>query len=535
MSVTQVTRGELVELSASAEEKLKESKHYNPDIAPTKFADRTWRTKDVADLWLGLSVSIPALALASSLVALGVSPLLSIINVVLGNLIILIPIQLNSHVGTKYGIPYPIYARLTFGNKGAQLSSISRSVIGCGWAAIQSWVGGGAVAALIGIAIHFFSDQKRTIALPGNDHVVVGQLIGFIIFMLVCGVVAYNGMDKIKFVQNIGGPLLIVVIIALFAWSAYTIKSTGHSVMDVLTAGNDQALIEKNGGFAFVYLAGLTGNIAYWSTVALNIPDFSRMARSQKDQFNGQMIGMPGPMAICAIAGALFAQATLYKYGTASFDPTTVFYYVDNKFAVFVCAIGVIVATLTTCVAANIVAPANGWSNLAPTKISFKKGVVITVLAAIFVAQPWFIYGSGAAYIFTWLNNYGTIIAPVAAILCADYFICKQKRVDVYSLYLGTDGRYRYSNGWNWPAIIAWAASFILPLLGNTAFKYAGSGRTTPNVLDMIAANGYLFSFAVAFIVYVLLMRSNAFGTQEHKGFVSEEEYDAMTAPLEEQ
>ncbi len=530
--ITQLKKGELYELSPEAEAEIKASPYYNEDLAPTKVAERTWTTRDVADLWLGLSVSIPALALASSLVALGVSPLLAIINVILGNLIILIPIQLNSHVGTKYGIPYPIYARLTFGTHGAQLSSVSRSIIACGWTSVQSWVGGGAVAALIGVLIPFFSDQNQTIALPGNDHVVIGQFIGFVIFILICGWVAYNGMDKIKFVQNFGGPILVVVILALFAWSVITIQKTGHSAFDVFTAGNNEELINKNGGFAFVYLAGLTANIAYWATVALNIPDFSKMAKSQKDQFNGQMIGMPIPMAICAIAGAMFAQATLYAYGEASFDPTTVFYYVDNKIAIIICAFGVVIATLTTCVAANIVAPSNGWSNLAPQKISFKKGVIITVLISIFVTEPWFIYGSGAAYIFTWLNNYGTIIAPVAAILCADYFVCKEKRVDVASLYKGNDGRYRYSNGWNWCGVIAWGCSFIIPLLGNTVFSFAGSGRTTPNFLDMIAANGYLFSFIVAFVVYVALMRSSMFGGPKEKGFVTVEEDKAMTREI---
>ena len=239
MAITQIKKGELYELSPAAEKELEASKYYNADLAPTKIKDRTWTTKDVADLWIGLSVSIPALALASSLVALGVSPLLAIINVILGNLIVLVPIQLNSHVGTKYGIPYPIYARLTFGTKGAQLSSISRSIIGCGWTSVQSWVGGGAVAALIGIVFSYFSDQSQTIALPGNDSVVVGQFIGFIIFVLICGWVAYTGMDKIKFVQNFGGPLLIVVVAALMIWSIMTINASGHSVMDVFSEGNN--------------------------------------------------------------------------------------------------------------------------------------------------------------------------------------------------------------------------------------------------------------------------------------------------------
>lgn len=526
---TQKESNGLFELTPKAAEELKSSKYYNEDLAPTKLSERNWSTLSICNLWVGLSISIPALALASSLVALGISPLLAVINVVLGNLIVLIPIQLNSNIGTKYGIPFPIFSRMTFGNKGTQIPTISRSVIACGWTAVQSWVGGGAVAALIGIAIPMFADQSATIALPGNDKVAIGQLIGFAIFILIVGWVAFNGMDKIKWVQNIGGPLLIIVILGLFAWSFSAITASGHSLMDVLREGNDPILIEQNGGFAFVYLAGLTGNIAYWSTMALNIPDFSRYAKSQKSQFRGQLAGMPIPMFICALVGALFAQATKYTVGEAMFDPTSVFYYVDNKALVAICAIGVIVATLTTCVAANVVAPANGFSNISPTKISFKKGVIVTCLIACFVTQPWWIYGSGSSYIFNWLNNYGMIIAPVAAILVADYFVCKQKRVDVADLYKGNDGRYWYSNGWNKNAIIAWVVSFIIPMLGNTVFKYQAGSNLTPNFIQMVAANGYLVSFALAFIVYVVLMKSSSGGSPAQKGFVTQEEHDGFT------
>lgn len=523
--ITQEKKNGLYELTPEMTEQLKESKYYNKDLAPTVVSERNWTTLNICNLWIGLAVSIPALALASSLVALGVSPLLAIINVILGNVIILIPIQLNSHVGTKYGIPFPIFARMTFGNKGAQVPAVSRSVVACGWTAIQSWVGGGAVAALLGVVIPMFSDQSITVALPGNSSVVVGQLIGFIIFMLVVGWVAYNGMDKIKWVQNLGAPMLIIVIAGLFVWSCIAIKNSGHSIMDVFSVGNDEALIEANGGFAFVYLAGLTGNIAYWSTMALNIPDFSRYARSQKDQFMGQLTGMPVPMAVCAIVGAFFAQATKFTIGEAMFDPTSVFYYAENKIFVIVCALGVIIATLTTCVAANVVAPANGFSNINPKKITFKMGVLITCFAAIFIAQPWWIYGSGAGYIFNWLNNYGTIIAPVAAILMADYFVCKKQRVDVADLYSGEGGRYHYKTGWNKCAMIAWVVSFILPILGNTVLAYKSGSGTAPNLIQMIAANGYLFSFIVAFVVYVALMNSGFGGSKAQKGYVTEEEH----------
>lgn len=524
---TQQEKNGLFELTPEAAAELSNSQYYNPDLAPTTVKERTWNALSICNLWVGMSICIPSLALASSLVALGISPMLAVINVILGNVIVLIPIQLNSKIGTKYGIPFPIFSRMTFGSKGTHLPTFSRSIIACGWTAVQSWVGGGAIAALIGVAIPMFADQNATVALPGNDSVVVGQMIGFFIFMILVFLVAYNGMEKVKWVQNVGGPILIIVILGLLLWSLNAISTSGHSLANVFTAGNDTALIEQNGGFAFVYMAGLTGNIAFWSTMALNIPDFSRFAKSQKSQFMGQLIGMPIPMALCAFVGALFAQATKYTVGEALFDPTNVFYYVDNKGLVIICSIGVIMATITTCVAANVVAPANGFSNISPKRINYKKGVLISCLIATFITQPWWIYGSGSSYIFTWLNNYGTIIAPVAAILIADYFISKKQLVDVAGLYQGEGGRYWYDGGWNKNAMIAWAVSIVIPLLGNTVLKYHAGSNLKPNFLQYLAANGYIISFIIAIVVYVALMKS-AEGKANY-GFVSEEEHEAFT------
>lgn len=524
--ITQQERNGLFELTPEAKADLEKSAYYNPDLAPTTVEQRNWSTASICNLWIGMSICIPSLTLASSLVALGISPLLSVLNVILGNLIVLIPIQLNSKIGTKYGIPFPIFSRMTFGNKGTHLPTLSRSIIACGWTSIQAWVGGGAVAALIGIVVPMFADQSNTVAMPGNDSVVVGQLIGFFIFMVFVFFVAYNGLDQVKWVQDIGGPVLVVVIVLLMFFSISMIHNAGYTIGEAFSQGNDMALINANGGFAFVYMAGLTANIAFWSTMALNIPDFSRYAKSVKSQFNGQMLGMPLPMALCAFVGALFAQATRLTTGEAQFDPSAVFYYVDNKLLVAICAIGVVMATITTCVAANVVAPANGFSNMAPTKISYKKGVIITVIIAVVVMQPWFIYGSGAAYIFTWLNNYGTIIAPVAAILIADFFFVKKELVDVAGLYQGEGGRYWYSGGWNGCAMIAWVCAFIIPLLGNTVLAYNGQG--SPNFIQYLAANGYIVSFVIAMVVYVPLMNGKK-GTAGY-GFVSQEEHDAFTS-----
>lgn len=520
---TQVEQAGLYELTEEARAELVGSKYYNKDLEPSSISQRTWTTYNITALWVGMCICIPSLSLASAAIALGLSPWLAVLNVILGNLIILIPMQLNSHAGTKYGIPFPIFARLTFGPIGAHVPSVLRGLVACGWTSVQAWVGGGAVAAMLGLVIPFFSDPSITIGLPGNSAVVVGQVIGFFLFMLFVLWVAYNGFENIKWVQNIGSPILVVVIVLLFIWSVAQVQGAGIGAFEVMSQPNDWAALEANGGMFYVFAACLTGNIAFWATMALNIPDFSRYAKSQKVQFRGQLYGMPLPMFVMAFIGAYFAQATKLTMGQAMFDPTNVFYHVDNAFVIFVCAIGVILATITTCVAANVVAPANGFSNLSPSRISYKKGVVITCIIACFVMQPWWIYGSGAAYIFTWLNNYGIILAPVAAIFVADYYICKKRRMDVAALYAGDQGRYWYKGGVNWAAIIAWVAAFILPLLGNTVFLYDGGA---PNLLDNISANGYIFSFVVGIVVYMLLMKLPSFALNS---YITEEEELAMT------
>lgn len=506
---TQVVRGGLYELTEEARAELVSSKYYNDDLAPTSVSQRTWTTYNISMLWVGMAICIPSLSLASGLIGMGVSPWLAIINVALGNLIILIPIQLNSQIGTKYGIPFPLFARLTFGTRGAQIPAILRAVTACGWTSVQAWVGGGAVAAMLGIIFPVLADASVTIDLPswgGMQTVAVGQFVGYTLFIIFIAWIAYNGMEQIKWIQNIGGPLLLVVMVALLIWAVAYAGGSGYSFGDILNSGNNDRLIQSNGGFLVVYLSGLMGNIAFWATMALNIPDFSRYAKSQAAQFKGQLYGMPLPMAFCAFVGAVFAKATELVDGEAMFDPTGVFYHIENKLLVLIAALGVIAATVTTCVAANVVAPANGFSNMNPKKISYKKGVVATIIIAFFILQAWWIYGSGSAY-FTWMNAYGTILAPIAAIFIADYFICKSKQIEMVSLFKGEGGRYWYNGGFNYAAIIAWVVSFILPLLA-----YFPIGGGFGSFLNAINTVNYLWSFAIGFIVYVLLMRTDLAG-----------------------
>jgi len=448
--------------------------------------------------------------MASGLVGLGLSPWTAVLNVTLGNLIVLIPMQLNSHAGTKYGIPFPVFARLTFGSIGAHIPSLSRALVACGWNAVQCWIGGGAVAALVGVFAAGFLTMTP-ISLPGAA-VGPGYLIGYFIFLALVLFFSTKGSEGIKKLQSIGAPILVVLSVALLIWSTTLATSEGYTVGDILSGSGDPAVLAASGGFMFVFMAGLTGNIAFWATLALNIPDFSRYAKSQKAQFRGQLYGMPTAMFACAFIGAYFAQATLLVDGVAEFNPIDVLGRLDSPIIAIIAALSVMVITLTTTIAANVVAPANAFSNLAPSKVTFNTGVIITVILSI-IYSPWWIFGDPNAYIFIWLGTYGTILAPVAAIFVADYYIVKNRTIDVMALFQGPEGRYWYQGGVNVKALVAWVAAVILPFVDQGTGMFGG----------WLDANSYIVSFVLGFIIYQLLMKG------EKTSFLTEEEHEAMT------
>ncbi|MDR2089929.1 MAG: NCS1 family nucleobase:cation symporter-1 [Clostridiales Family XIII bacterium] len=505
---TQKERGGLYELTDAARAELIDSKYYNKDLSPTSLSERNWSTYHIAALWIGMSVCLPSFAMASSLVGLGLSPWLAVLNVALGNVIVLVPIQMNSHAGTKYGIPFPVFARMTFGAVGAHIPALSRAITACGWNAIQSWIGGAAIVSLIAVFVPSFKDLDSA------------QYIGFFLFLAAVCLVAARGAHAIRLLEAISAPVLIALTVGLFVWSLMLANGGGFGFADVIRAKTNYGLVADNGGLLYVFLGGLTANIAFWATMALNIPDFSRYAVNQKAQFRGQLYGMPLAMTVCAFVGAFFAQATslvgiVNADGSPVFDPTVALNHLPYPALTFIVAIGVLVATITTDIAANVVAPANGFSNISPKRISYAFGVVISCVIAV-LYQPWNIFGGAAAYIFDWLNVYGGILAPIAAIFIADYYVVKKRNVDVRALYQGTEGRYWYRSGWNLRAIVAWVCGFILPTLGGTVLK-----GNVP--LSWISANGYIIGFIIGFAVYVLLMKS------ESASLISDEEAAAIT------
>jgi NCS1 family nucleobase:cation symporter-1 len=457
--------------------------------------------------------------MASGLVGQGLSPWLAVLNVILGNVIVLIPIQLNSHAGTKYGIPFPVFARLTFGVRGAQLPSLSRAITACGWNGVQCGVGGAAVMFLVKALFPSLDNSTMTAA-----------WIGFFIFLILTWLITSFGSKTIRIFESVGSPILVIMSVALFVWALVIASKAGYSFGDVVSS--DISAGEVKGGFLLVFLGGLTANIAFWATMALNIPDFSRYAKSQKAQFRGQLYGMPLAMAVCAIIGAIYAQATFLaqlavdETGKAIplFSPTDALNYIGTgggaRAIMFFVGIGVIIATLTTNVAANVVAPANGFSNISPKKISYRLGTTFACLIAI-IYFALNLSGSAAGPMFTFLNVYGGILAPVAAIFIADYYIVKKRNLDVQALYMGSGGRYWYQSGWNLRAILAWVLGAIIPTV--VSILQAAGVSDIPAVLTWINANAYIFGFVVAFILYILFMQN------EKGSSISDEEEAALT------
>ena len=500
---TQVEFSEgLFELSEETLQELSSSKYMNADLKPTSVSERTWNTYNVGMLWVGMVICITGFSYAAALIALGMAPIIALVNVLIGNLIILIPMQLNSHAGTRYGIPFPVFSRITFGRIGAHIPSLTRAIVAAGWCAVQCWVGGAAFSSIISV----FSDSWDTEGM--------GRFIGFGLFLILTLILGLKGAEGIKLIESFGSPILIVLCVGLVFWIVSLGNECGVSVGEMFLAGNNYEVLDANGGMAYVFMAGITSNIAVWATLALNIPDFSRYAKSQKAQFRGQLYAMPTSVMALVVVGAMFAKVTEVAYGKAEFDPTAVLLHLNNKAVVFIVSVGVIIATLTTKMAANVVAPANGFANLAPKKISYKVGIVITCILCI-LYRPWWMYGDAGAFMFSWLGTCGTILGPVAAILVADYFVIKKKRINVKALYDEQDDTYTYNKGWNIRAIAAWILGFTVPLLG----KF-GIGGTVTMWLD---ANSYIVGFLIAFVLYSLFMKS------EKKSNLSQEEFEAIT------
>jgi NCS1 family nucleobase:cation symporter-1 len=471
----------------------------NADLAPVPPEARTWNVWHIASLWIGMAICIPTYTLASSLVDRGWTWQAAVASVVLGNLIVLVPIALNSHAGTRYGIPFPVMARAAFGVRGANVPSLLRAIVACGWFGIQTWIGGWAIFKLLEAIWPGIASLPRI--LPQFVGLGTGEFLCFMLFWGIQVWIVLRGMESIKILETWGSPFLLAVGAALFVWAWNRAGGLGPMLQHSAPAAG----ATERAGITSVFGAGLTSAVGFWGTMALSIPDFSRHARSQRDQVIGQALGLPLTMALFAFIGAAVTNATTTIFGERISDPVALLARIGGPLMIAISMLGLTVATLTTNIAANVVAPANGFSNLAPHRISFRAGAIITALVGILM-MPWKLYNDAAAYIFTWLIGYGALLGPVAGIMIVDYFFVRKQNLDVDALYR-RGAAYEYRNGVNWIAMVA----LIIGVAPNIPGFLGALGVILVSAFWTSIYNwAWFVGFFLSAIIYIAGMRSTS-------------------------
>jgi NCS1 family nucleobase:cation symporter-1 len=431
---------------------------YNRDLAPIPKDKRDWTTYNYAALWVGMCVCIPTYMLASGLIAGGMNWWQAIGTILLGNLIVLIPMLLNADAGARYGIPFPVFVRASFGVRGANVPAVLRALVACGWFGIQTWIGGQAINSMLQILS------------PAWAHFSLGKWICFFAFWALNMFVVYRGIHTIKLLEGVAAPFMLGVGLLLLWW----VTSKAGGLGPVLRAPSQ--LRSASAFFAF-FVPALTGMVGFWATVALNIPDFTRYAKSQKAQIVGQAIGLPTAMTLYSFIGVAVTSASVVLFGEPIWDPVQLVGRFNQPLIAFVALIALLIATLNTNVAANVVSPSNDFSNLNPRLISFRTGGLITGVVGVLM-MPWKLMGDYSAYIFGWLGGYSGLLGPIAGVMIADYFLVRHAQLNVDDLYR-RGGIYEYQNGFNLRALVALAAGIVLALIGLVVpqlhFLYTGA------------------------------------------------------------
>lgn len=447
---------------------------YNEDLAAIPPERRTWGTYNYASLWVAMSVCIPTYMLASGLIAGGMSWKQAIGTILLGNLIVLVPMILNAHAGTKYGIPFPVYVRASFGVRGANIPAVLRALVACGWFGIQCWIGGQAVFSMLRVLWPAAAAHAAT------------PWICFFSFWLLNMLVIWRGIETIKFLEGIGAPFMLAVGLLLLWW--ITRKAGGLG--PVLSTPSK---FKTTSEFLHFFIPSLTGMVGFWATVALNIPDFTRYAKSQKAQMVGQALGLPTAMTLYSFIGVAVTSASAVIFGEAIWDPVALLGRFNEPIVASIALIALLIATLNTNVAANVVSPSNDFSNLNPRLISFRTGGLLTGVIGILM-MPWKLLTDFQSYIFGWLIGYSGLLGPIAGIMIADYFIVRSRSLNPGDLYR-RGGSYEYSSGFNYRALAALALGVTVALVG----------LLIPS-LRWLYDYAWFVGFLVSAVIYSLLM-----------------------------
>jgi NCS1 family nucleobase:cation symporter-1 len=455
--------------------RIESSPLYNPDLAPAQAERRHWGTYNFAALWISMSVNILTYMLAASLIQGGMNWKQAVLTIFIGNLIVLVPMLLNSHPGAKYGVPFPVLARASFGVLGANVAAVLRALVACGWFGIQTWIGGEAISALLATLVPAWKNFPYSVA------------VCFLVFWLINLAVILMGIEYIRMLQGISAPILLAVGLLLVAWAYHGAGGFGPMLAAPSKFTNFASFLK-------FLIPALNGTVGFWATVSLNIPDFTRFARNQREQIIGQALALPTTMTLYAFIGIAVTSATVVIYGTAISDPVQLLSRFHSPAAVVISLIAILLATLNVNIGANVVSPANDFSNLWPRRISFRTGGVITCLMGI-VMMPWKLLADYNTFILGWLGGYAAFLGPVAGVMICDYFLVRRRILQLDDLYL-RGGIYEYARGFNWCALTA------LALGAGTALV----GLALP-AMRVLYDYSWFVGFVVSFAIYYVTMK----------------------------
>lgn len=465
----------------------------NEDLAPIPQNKRTWGTWNYAALWISMSLCIPTYMLASGMIKDGLNWWQAILIFLLGNTIVLIPMILNGHAGTKYGIPFPVLARASFGTKGANIAAMLRAIVACGWFGIQTWIGGASIYSIIRVWSPGMPEIDSQSLFPQ-----IIPMICFFVFWLLNMFIIYLGVESIKKLLVFKAFFLPLAAIALLAWAIIAAKGLAPILSQPSTLHGSQ--------FWNYFFPALTGMVGFWATLSLNITDFTRYGKSQKSQIRGQVIGLPSSMTLFAFISVVVTLATTIIYGQPEWDIVKLTGKFENKLIASFALIGIIVSTLATNIAANIVSPANDFSNLSPRKINFRTGGYITGVIGILIF-PWKLIADPNGYIFTWLIAYSSLLGPVGGIMIADYYFIRKQQLHVGDLYQH-NGQYGFGNGFNSAAITALLIGIVPNIPGFLLQVKLISSSAFPTWISDLYHYAWFVGFFVSGIVYIWLMRN---------------------------
>lgn len=477
-------------------EELQASSLHSEDLAPIPLSKRTWNTWNYAALWISMSLCIPTYMLASSLIEGGMNWWQAILTIFLGNTIVLLPMILNGHAGTKYGIPFPVFARASFGTVGANIPALLRAIVACGWFGIQTWIGGFALYQMLRLWIP--SLETLPDIFPASFGLKTGPAICFFLFWILNMYVVYLGVESIRKLLVFKAFFLPAAALALLFWAINAGKGLGPILQT-------PSRFTNSADFFHYFFPALTGMVGFWATLSLNIPDFTRYATSQKAQINGQAFGLPPSMTLFSFIGVVVTSATTIIFGTTIWDPVVLAGKFESKALVSIAMIAVAISTLATNIAANIVSPANDFAHLAPNKISFRTGGYITGVIGVLIF-PWKLIADPNGYIFTWLIAYSSLLGPVGGIMIVDYFFIRRKELELKHLY-DSKGMYSYTKGYNMKAVLALLIGIIPNVPGFLVTVKLVPADSVAEWIAHLYNYAWFVGFGLSGFVYWLMMK----------------------------